>query len=78
MEERKDILDEPEQPIRKHDELNTGLKVLSFCIPIAGAIIYFTTDKSLPNRRKQACQFALIGMAVGIVLRVLLELAAGS
>ena len=77
MEERKEILDAPDQPNRPDDELSTGLKVLSFCIPLAGAIIYFTTNKNLPNRRKQACQFALIGIAVGLVLRVLMVIAGG-
>jgi len=32
------------------DELGTGLAVLSFCIPIAGALIYFSNkDKSPPK-----------------------------
>lgn len=61
------------------DELHVGLKILSFCIPLAGAIIYFTTDANqFPNKRKQACTFALIGVGVGLVLNVVSVLITGS
>ena len=54
------------------DELHIGLKILSFCIPLAGAIIYFTTDRvRYPNKGKQACYAALIGVGVGILIQVL-------
>jgi hypothetical protein len=57
----------------EQDELSTPLKVLSFCVPIGGAIIYFTTDRArYPNKAKQACNWALIGVGVGIVLNILL------
>lgn len=55
------------------DELHIGLKILSFCIPLAGAIIYFTTDRTrYPNKGKQACYAALIGVGVGILIQVLM------
>lgn len=54
------------------DDLHIGLKILSFCIPLAGAIIYFTTDRArYPNKAKQACYAALIGIAVGFVLQII-------
>ncbi|MFC4740903.1 hypothetical protein ACFO3U_12950 [Flavobacterium ponti] len=55
------------------DELSTGLKVLSFCIPLAGAIIYFTKKEKEPNAAQSACYAALIGMAVGLVFNVLMR-----
>lgn len=62
----------------KPDELHIGLKILAFLIPLAGAIIYFVTDgEKFPNKRKQACTFALIGAAVGIVLNLITGLAGG-
>ena len=69
------ILDSPDnQPYGggEMDELSTPLKILSFCIPLAGAIIYFTTDRNrYPVKAQQACNFALIGFGVGIVLNII-------
>ena len=76
------ILDAPDHDpyggFQPADELHVGLKILSFCIPIAGAIIYFTTNANqFPNKRKQACNFALIGIGVSILLRVLMMAGGG-
>ena len=61
------------------DDLHIGLKILSFCIPLAGAIIYFTTDRTkYPNKAKQACYAALIGAAVGVVIQVITILMGGA
>ena len=57
-----------------NDELSTGLKVLSFCIPLAGAIIYFTNKDQMPNKAKSACHMALWGVGIGIVLNILVTL----
>lgn len=55
------------------DELGTPLKVVSFCIPLVGAILYFTTDANqFPNKRKQACNFALYGVGLGILLQIIM------
>ena len=53
------------------DKLNTGLQVLSFCIPLAGAIIYFSYKNESPNKAKSACNAALLGLGVGILLQVI-------
>lgn len=53
------------------DELGMGLKILSFCIPLAGAIIYFMKKDKEPKSAKTACYAALIGVGVAIVLNVI-------
>ncbi|WP_290699400.1 hypothetical protein [Lacinutrix sp.] len=59
------------------DQLETGMKVLSFCIPLAGAIIYFTSKEKSPNKAKQACHFALYGLALGVVLQIISVVVSG-
>ena len=65
-----DQLNTPNQ--NPNDQLDTGMKVLSFCIPLAGAIIYFTSKEKTPNKAKQACHFALYGIGFGIVLQIIM------
>jgi hypothetical protein len=59
------------------DQLSTGLKVLSFCIPIAGAIIFFSNKNTHPQKAQTACYAALIGMGVGLVLNIIMALMGG-
>jgi len=54
------------------EDLGIGLKIVSFCIPIVGAILYFVYKKDEPKKSKQACYAALIGAGVGIVINILL------
>ncbi|QNK77759.1 hypothetical protein [Winogradskyella undariae] len=62
-----------------NDQLSTGLQVLSFCIPLAGAIIYFSNKSDSPNKAKKACHAALWGIGLGIVLQIIATVAgAGS
>ena len=75
-----EILDAPEEEKRPdgEDQLSTGLQVLSFCIPLAGAIIYFTTDRQrYPHRAQQACTAALWGIGVSLLLNILTAILAG-
>lgn len=75
-----DILDAPEEEKRpdEEDDLHMGLQVLSFCIPLAGAIIYFTTDRQrYPNRAQQACTAALWGIGVSLLLNILTAILEG-
>jgi hypothetical protein len=64
------MVDEDNQQI-ENDKLNSGLSVLSFCIPLAGAIIYFSNKSDKPNKAKQACHAALWGMLVGFILNMI-------
>lgn len=59
------------------DELGTGLTILSFCIPIAGAIVYFSKKDAQPNAARSACHAALWGFGIGLVLNILLTMAGG-
>jgi hypothetical protein len=56
---------------QSNEDLHIGLKILSFCIPLAGAIIYFVKKDNEPVAAKSACTLALIGLAVNIVLTVI-------
>lgn len=49
---------------------NVGLSILSFCIPIAGAVIFSMNKDTMPQKAKTACYLALAGMAVGLVLNI--------
>ena len=64
----------PDDP---NDNLNIGLKVLSFLIPIAGAIIYFANKNDHPKKARSACYAALFGIGVGLLLNILLALGGG-
>jgi len=59
------------------DKLSTGLQVLSFCIPIAGAIIYFNNKGTNPNKAKSACHAALWGFGIGVLINIIATLAGG-
>lgn len=58
-----------------NDKLGTGLQVLSFCIPLAGAIIYFSNKNESPNKAKMACHAALWGIGLGIVFQIIATVA---
>lgn len=47
-----------------------GVQEYIFCIPLVGAILYFVKKNDEPNAAKDACTFALIGVAIGIILNV--------
>ncbi len=53
------------------DKLSTPLTILSFCIPLAGAIIYFMKKDKEPASAKTACTAAVIGFVVGIVINII-------
>lgn len=63
---------------KSQEDLSTPLKVLSFCIPLAGGIIYFMKKDNEPVAAKSACNMALIGFAVGVVVRIIQYAALGS
>ncbi|MCD9573445.1 hypothetical protein [Flavobacterium soyae] len=77
MSEENSNFNEFEKNDKSEQDLSTPLKVLSFCIPLAGAIIYFVKKNDEPVAAKSACNMALIGFAVGIVVRIIQYAAAG-
>jgi len=70
-EQQQDLLPTQENP---DDKLSTGLQVLSFCIPLAGGIIYFSNKEKYPNKAKEACHAALWGFGIGIALNLIATL----
>ncbi len=54
-----------------NDKPSTGLKILSFFIPIAGLILYLTGNKEHPNSSKSYGKMALIGFIIHFVLLLL-------
>jgi hypothetical protein len=55
----------------QQEDLGIGLKIVSICVPIVGAILYFVWKQDHPKKSKQACNFALIGLGVNIVLSII-------
>lgn len=51
---------------------DTIMKVVSFCFPIVGAILYFVWKNEKPQAAKDVCKFALIGFGVSIVLYIIM------
>ena len=54
------------------DMPNGVLNVISFLIPLVGAIIYFSNKSSYPIKAKAAGNAALWGLGFGIVLNLLI------
>lgn len=65
-------------PQKSNEDLHIGLKVLSFCIPLAGAIIYFVKKEKEPIAAKSACNLALIGLGVNVALTIVRLVTTGS
>lgn len=59
------------QPQPEGEKLEVGLQIVSFCIPLVGAILYFVYKKDHPRKSKMACYAALIGFGIGIVLNII-------
>jgi hypothetical protein len=55
-----------------NDKLSIGLAILSFCIPIAGAIIYFSNKNSMPKKAKSAGNAALWRLGIDVLIIILL------
>lgn len=58
-------------PPQDNEDLEVILKVVSVCIPLVGAILYFINKDKAPRKAKSACYMALIGVGIGIVLNIL-------
>lgn len=64
-----DLNQAPQQ--QSGEDLSLLLKIVSFLLPIVGAILYFVYRNEAPRKAKSACNFALIGFVVGIVLNII-------
>jgi hypothetical protein len=53
------------------------LGILFFCIPLVGAVMYFVWKEDKPAKAQTACNLALWGLGVGIVLQILVTLLSG-
>ncbi|WP_156907075.1 zinc ribbon domain-containing protein [Epilithonimonas caeni] len=56
------------------DRLDGGLKVLSFCLPIVGIVLYFSNKNLKPKKAESACHSSLWGWAFSIVLVIILTI----
>ncbi|MFT3993802.1 MAG: hypothetical protein QM660_05815 [Dysgonomonas sp.] len=52
------------------EELGWPLTILSFCIPLAGAIMFFMYKDSAPAKSKRACYAALAGFGLGVIANI--------
>jgi hypothetical protein len=68
----------PKGPNQSNEDLHIGLKILSFCIPLAGAIIYFVKKDKEPVAAKSACNLALIGLGVNVALTIVRLMTTGN
>ena len=54
-----------------NEPLDGIVKVVSFCFPVVGGILYFSHQNKAPQKSQDACNSALWGIGVGIVLNIL-------
>jgi len=60
-----------------NEPLDGGVKVLSFCFPIVGIILYFVHQNSAPQKSKDACNAALWGIGISIVINIFVAIGGG-
>ncbi len=58
---------------QSQEDLSLILKIVSFCIPLVGAILWFINKDKNPKAAKSACTFAIVGIVVGIVINVIVS-----
>ncbi len=54
------------------EEASTGMKIISFLIPLVGLILFFVDKNVKPVAANQELKWAIIGIVVGIVSWVIL------
>ena len=64
-------------PHGSNQDLSTILKVVSFCIPLVGGILWFMKKDEEPVAASSAGKFALFGIALGVIINVLSIVAGG-
>ena len=58
----------------KGEDLDTTLKVVSFCVPIVGAVLYFINKEKEPKKAKTACSMACWGWGISAFLSIVLNI----
>ncbi|NDW17346.1 hypothetical protein D0T53_00260 [Dysgonomonas sp. 216] len=56
----------------KRDDIDAGLAVLSYCLPIVGAVLYYINKDDYPEKSKMACISAIGGAVFIIALFVII------
>ena len=56
-------------------DLETGVKVISFCFPIVGGILWLVHMNKAPKKSKAACVSAVWGIVIGIIINILSTIA---
>jgi uncharacterized membrane protein YvbJ len=70
-------LKSPTESNVNNESLDGGVKVLSFCFPIVGIILYFVHQNSAPQKSKDACHMVLWSIGFSIVLNIIAAMAGG-
>lgn len=65
----------PTQPPQKEDKLSVILIILSFCIPLAGVIIWAVKKSNEPQSAKTACYAAIAGFGLGVLINIIFAIA---
>jgi len=60
------------------EDLSTGMTMLSYCIPIVGAAIFFVNKEDYPEKAKVGCHAAVWGLLAFVAIVALLTVLLGS
>lgn len=59
------------------EPLEGGVKFVSFCFPIVGAILFFVHQSSAPQKSTDACHMALWGVGFSIAINIFVAIGGG-
>lgn len=77
MEENNQLPNQETPQVNPEEGLHPGLIALSFCIPLAGAVLYFMNKDKAPKKAQTACYAALAGFGIGLVLNIVMRVMQG-
>ncbi len=60
---------------QEKDELDTILKVASFCAPIVGLILWGMNKDKLPTKAKSAVTAAIAGIVFYVIINIIMQVA---
>jgi len=60
-----------------NEPLDGAVKVVSFCFPIVGGILYFVHMNKAPQKSADACSMALWGIGMGFLFNIIAALGGG-